>query len=160
MSGAALRWIVDLLEAREIPFQAVGGLAARAYGAARPLADLDFYVPTARLPEIAAAAAADPAATIVRAPDPYRDVSWDLAFMALDYDGQRVELGGADGARYFDRLAGCWREAAVDFAASVPRTVLGVVVPVMPLASLAAYKRALDRDVDRLDLAELDAAAG
>ena len=44
-SAYALAWVVDLLRRHNIPFQAVGGLAARAYGATRPLVDLDFYLP-------------------------------------------------------------------------------------------------------------------
>ena len=38
-----------------------------------------------------------------------------------------------------------------------PTEIGGVEVPVMPLDTLTAYKSALDRDVDRQDLAELDA---
>jgi hypothetical protein len=158
--AAALRWIVELLEARQIPFQVVGGLAAHAYGATRPLVDLDLYVPSARLPEIAAVAASEPAARLLRAPERYSDAAWDLTFLAFEYAGQRVELGGADEASYFDRRAGRWRDAAIDFSGAVPRAVLGRVVPVMPRAELVAYKRALDREVDRLDLAELEAATG
>jgi hypothetical protein len=145
--AAALRWIVGILEAQAIPFQVVGGLAARAYGATRPLVDLDLYVPTAKLPAIMAAAEADGMVRVVRPPGPYRDADWDLSFAALDHAGQRIELGGADDARYFDRALGLWRSAAIDFAASTPRLVLGVVVPVMPLPELLAYKRALDRPV-------------
>ena len=156
--AAALHWIADLLERLRVPYQAVGGLAARAYGASRPLVHLDFYIPTARLPELLAAAESDPAARVVRAPAPYRDAAWDLTFLALEYGGQRVELGGADEARYFDAVRGRWCPAAIDFAASVPRAVLGRVVPVMPRAELIAYKRALDRGVDRRDLADLEAA--
>ena len=46
----AFRWIVGLLEELAIPFLLVGGLAARAYGASRELADIDFYAPGNRLP--------------------------------------------------------------------------------------------------------------
>jgi hypothetical protein len=95
----ALRWIVELLQRLEVPFQAVGGLAARAYGARRPLLDLDFYVPNARLADIAAEAAPH----VVRAPEPYRDSSWNLVFMKLVYGGCEIELGGADDAQFFDR---------------------------------------------------------
>jgi hypothetical protein len=149
-----LRWIVELLQRLKVPFQAVGGLAATAYGARRPLADLDFYVPTGRLEEVAASAAAH----VVRPPMRFQDESWDLTFMTLGYHGSRIELGGADSARYFDRRAGEWREARIDFDLSVERTVLGVRVPVIPLEQLIDYKRRLDREVDRLDVAKLVSA--
>jgi hypothetical protein len=51
-----------------------------------------------------------------------------------------------------------WREARIDFDLSVERSVAGVRVPVMPLEQLIDYKRRLDREVDRLDIAELVAA--
>ena len=149
-----LRWIVELLRRLDVPFQAVGGLAANAYGARRPPADLDFYVPTRRLEEVAESAAA----CVVRAPARYQDESWDLTFMKLEYHGSRIELGGADGARYFDRQAGHWREARIDFSLSIEQTVFGVRVPVMPLEQLIEYKRRLRREVDLQDIAELVSA--
>ena len=157
--SAALGWITRLLCARRIPFQVVGGLAARAYGATRQLVDLDFYVPTAHLAEISAAVRMDPAARVVREAEPYLDASWDLRYLAVEYQGQRIELGGADEARYFDRCAGVWREAAIDWTSSEVRRVCGLALPVMPRAQLVAYKRALDRAVDQLDLAELESVA-
>jgi hypothetical protein len=147
----ALRWISDLMGRIGVPFQAVGGLAARAYGATRPLVDLDFYVPTSRLVDVAALAGA----LVVRTPTPYADDHWDLTFMKIQYGDWMIELGGADEARYFDQLARCWREADIRFHRSVPRVMCGVSVPVMPLDQLVAYKRRLDRAVDQEDVAQL-----
>lgn len=149
----ALRWIVGLLQELDVPFQAVGGLAARAYGAHRPLADLDFYVPTERLAEVAAAAGPH----LVRAPSPYRAGPWDLVFMKLHYEGCQIELGGSDEARYFDKNAQLWRSADIDFARSVERTIFDIPVPTMPFNELLRYKSALDRDVDREDIQQMTA---
>ena len=152
MSDAqALGWIVEVLRRAEVPFQAVGGLAARAYGARRPLVDLDFYVPTSRLVDVADVTAA----YVTRFPSHHGDENWDLTFMKLEYEGRPIELGGADGARYFDRQAGLWREAGIRFDASADTTIFGIRVPIMPLDQLLEYKRRLDRDVDRQDIAEI-----
>jgi hypothetical protein len=43
----ALAWIVASLRRHNVPYQTVGGLTAEAYGAYRPLADIDVYVPLA-----------------------------------------------------------------------------------------------------------------
>lgn len=150
----ALRWIVRLLERLAVPFQAVGGLAARAYGAHRPLQDLDFYVPTNRLGDVAEAAAAH----VMRRPAPYRDKDWDLVFMKLEYEGHEIELGGADGGQYFDTRARRWRPADIDFSSSVEMSILGIRVPTMPLEQLLRYKSALDRDVDRQDIEQITAS--
>ena len=70
-------------------------------------------------------------------------------------EGRSIELGGADGARYFDRQACRWREAGIDFGVPVERTLCGVSVPVMPRHQLIEYKERLDREVDRQDVADL-----
>ena len=148
----ALEWIVKLLGGLGIPFQTAGGLAARAYGAKRELVDFDFYVPTSRLAQVAAAAKEH----LVRPGAHHKDKNWDISFMTLEYDGQRIELGGADGARHFDRQRGVWVDVKVDFAQSVPRDVFGIEIPVMPFEQLVAYKGALNRKVDRRDLMEME----
>ena len=149
--AAALAWVVGLLDRHCIPFQAVGGLAARAYGATRPLIDLDFYIPMERFPELLPEASA----YVVWGPEHYRDADWDITFVKLSYAGQQIEFGDAIDAYFFDRVAEIWVRQEIDFGASVWRDVLGVRVPVMPLPELIAYKRRLDREVDRMDLAEL-----
>lgn len=150
----ALGWIIGLLRELDVPHQAVGGLAARAHGATRPLADLDFYVPARTLPDIARAAGT----CVVRPPSHHRDDHWDLVFMKIEYAGREIELAGAEDARFFDGAAGEWRDARIDFAASVAKEVCGVSVPVMPLDQLIDYKRALGRKVDHQDVAEMLAA--
>lgn len=151
-AAGALRWIVGLLRSHAVPFQVVGGLAARAYGSTRPLVDIDLYVPDDRLEEIALLTAD----YVVRRPAHHRDSHWNITFMALDFQGQRIELGGA-GGEYHDSESACWRSAEVDFEASEVRKLFGVSVPVMPRAQLVECKRRLGRPVDVEDVAELEA---
>ena len=129
----------------------MGGLAARAHGATRPLLDIDLYVPDEALPEIATAISE----TLVRFPVPYQDDDWDLVFLRADYDGQAVEIAGSRSARYRDHRSGEWCDVEVVFDDGVVREVEGVRVPVMPVERLAEYKEALGREVDRWDLEEL-----
>ena len=41
----ALIWITDIIKKHHTPFQITGGLAAIAYGANRPLLDIDIDIP-------------------------------------------------------------------------------------------------------------------
>ncbi len=150
--SSTLREFLAVLDRLGVPCQAVGGLAARAYGATRALVDLDFYVPDADLASIAATLSH----RVDRLPSRHRDSYWDLDFMALTWGGWRIEIAGADSARVWSRASGSWESAGIDFSASQDREVGGVTVPVMPLRQLLAYKRGLDRPVDRLDVRELE----
>lgn len=152
----ALDRVTALFARLGLPAQAVGGLAARAWGGTRDLVDLDFYVPERSLEDVAAAAPAN----VRRAPGRAVGPHWDVEVLVLDVAGCRVELGGAETARLRGSGEAPWQDARVDLAASVVRPVLGVPVPVMPLADLAAYKAVLGRAVDLVDLHELTGAGG
>ena len=147
----ALRWIADTLREKDIPFQVVGGLAARAYGATRPLADIDLYVPGACFPDLLP----EIDTYLTFGPEPYTDDLWDLTWMALDYHGQKIEIGDGEQVRIFDRRTKLWIDASVDFESVVTKSIFGLDVPVMPKDRLIAYKRCLDRPVDRVDLAAI-----
>jgi hypothetical protein len=146
--GSALRWIVNILEERSLPFLVVGGLAARAYGATRPVADIDLYVPSEGLASVFEAVRPNVKRALAR----HVDAHWDLEFMQLEYGGEVIELGVADGAKYWDSRAGRWRDAAVDFKAAEIHELYGISVPVMPRKELLTYKERLGREVDRADV--------
>lgn len=134
----------------------VGGLAARAHGATRPLADIDLYVPTGALATIANLV--EPYVT--RQPSRHVGDQWDIEFMQLEYAGQKIELGGADEVRIAPPDSHDWIPQHVDVGSAVRmETGLGISMPVMSRDDLVAYKRVLDRDVDRTDVASLESRA-
>ena len=135
---------------------AVGGLAARAFGATRDLVDLDFYVPETALPVLAQALAPEDAV----GPTRVQSAQWDVSVLVVEIAGCPVEFGAAEGARWRDAGTGRWHDAGVDFTRAETHSVLGVPTPVMPRDELIAYKAALDRDVDLLDLHDLTGRGG
>ncbi len=148
----ALGWIVDALNRYRVPYQVVGGLAARAHGARRPVFDVDLYVPFDR----ATAALEEIRPHIYWGPEHYVDEQWDLTYLKADFGGQKVELGNScTHPRYFDVEAGRWEAQRVAYGSSVTIRVFGVEAEVMPKDELIRYKRRLGREVDLIDVEQL-----
>ena len=119
----------------------------------RPLHDIDLYAP---LGAGEAAAFLDDVAThVVWGPEAVVDGPWDIMYMKLVHGGQKIEIGDSAEPKIRDAASGQWVRQHIDFAASEPRNVLGCTVDVMPAAQLIAYKRLLDRDVDRQDIRQM-----
>lgn len=153
---AALAWLAGLLQRHGVPYQVVGGLAAQAYGATRPLVDIDLYMPFDR----AAAALEEMQPYMVRDALPHRSAAWDLVYLALDVQGVYIEIGdSSSNPRFFNRLDQRWEPQVIDYAASCPAMLYGVELAVMPREELARYKAMLDREVDHLDLQQMATAA-
>lgn len=151
-TGRALSWITSLLRECGVPFQAVGGLAAQAYGARRPLVDIDLYAPF----DQAAEAIERMQPFIVRAPGPHRSESWDLVYLAMFYEDVEIEIGDSStDPKFYNVIDQRWAPQIIDFEASEMRTVYGVEIPVMPKDELIRYKRMLDREVDHMDIREI-----
>ena len=149
--SAALRWITHMLAELDVPYQVVGGLAARCYGASRPLVDIDLYVPDRALTDIEGAAGRH----VLAPPTRHRDAHWDLTFMKLLRSGWQIEVAGADSAMVWDKRTVSWQPAAIEFEASERHDVEGIPLNVMPLAQLIDYKSGLARPVDNEDLDDL-----
>lgn len=145
---AALYWILDLLEARKIPYLVTGGLAARAYGSLRPLADLDFYIPDKNMVEMEQTAKPH----IVKPIHNRRSAFWDIIYMVLVYQDQTIELVSSRNIKILDTARLVWLKQNVDFSRFQWKVIKGRKVKVMELEDLIAYKRLLNRDVDRKDI--------
>ncbi|HLI06454.1 MAG TPA: hypothetical protein VKV40_07795 [Ktedonobacteraceae bacterium] len=151
--GAALHWIVSLLNRHNIPYQIVGGLAAKAYGSTRPLVDIDIYAPMEQLRP----ALDEMRPYIVREPLPHHSESWKLIYMALEYHDIYIEIGNTStNPRFYNRRDGCWEAQTINFANSTIMTLYDTQVAVMPRDELLAYKAMLQREVDYQDINEIN----
>lgn len=147
-TGAALVWIVDILKKLNIPFQISGGFAAQLYGANRPLADIDIDIPEENFPDLLP----EVSRYITYGPEQYQDESWDLWRMTLYYQGQEIDLCGANQAKLFDTTTQQWTPITTDFSKTVPKEAFGLVLPVMSKAELIDYKSKTNREVDQEDV--------
>ena len=150
-SGAALRWIITLMEDNNIHYQVVGGLAAKTYGATRELVDIDLYVSGHdfhRACELASE-------FITWGPSLYKDEDWDIEFAKFCYLEQKVEIGKSEPAKRYDREIGAWVNENIDYDDFVIGEYLGVTFKTIPKNKLIAYKRKLNREVDILDIQQM-----
>ena len=153
----ALEWLVALLRRHDVPYQIVGGLAAQAYGAERPLVDIDLYVPM----ELLQSAMAELSPYLIRNSRPTQSAFWKLTYLALDYHGVPIQIAdSATDPRFYNRKDQRWEPQTIDYAASQRVTLYGVEVDVMPREELLRYKALLDREVDRADIQALAPATG
>ncbi len=144
----AFGWIVGILNNHKISFQIEGGLAAKAHGAERELADIDLVIPEDNfvdiLPEVKD--------FIKSGPLQLKDSHWDLLLITLEYEGQLIEIAGVYDQKYFDNVNKEWISAPSDFSKSELREIFGQIVPIVPKENLIRSKERLGRDVDIEDL--------
>ncbi len=137
---AAFRWIITLLHQHGIPFQISGGLAARAYGATRPLNDIDIDVPEDRFAELVP----DVKKYITFGPARQVDERWDVFALVLEYERQEIDISGANTIRVCDARTQKWISLPADFSTAEVREIFGMKVPVMNRRELISYKQMLE----------------
>jgi len=144
----ALKWIVEILNEMNIPFQIGGGFAAIVYGVNRPLADIDIVIPTSSLLMLREKVK-DHITYDLRE---YNDEKWNVTGMTIEYEGQEIDFAGAQGKKIFDEKTNTWVSLENDFSKSEYREINGIKIPIVPRDYLVAYKKILLRDVDKEDL--------
>ena len=147
----AFHWIADILDAKGIPFQIAGGLAARIYGSQRPLNDIDIYIPMDQFSSLRESVES----YIVWGPERYNDDIWDIVFTKIVYANQKIELADALTTRIYDRKRKIWIDHKIDFREATFVTLFGRKVSVMPEEQIIEYKSILDRDCDREDISDI-----
>lgn len=146
-----LLWITDILKKHQIPFQISGGVAARAYGATRPIADIDIDIPNDKFEIVKK----EVSSFITYGPAHFKSDKWDLLLMTLNYKGQEIDLSGIYQAKIFNEETDSWVEFFDDLSSAVICDVLGLQLPVIPKHSLISYKKILVRLEDIIDINEM-----
>lgn len=149
---AALIWITDILKKHQIPFQITGGLAAITYGASRPLEDIDIDIPDDKFNLLEG----EVKNYIVYGPTRFKSEKWDLLLMTLNYQGQEIDLSGADQTNIFDEKTNKWIKLIEDLPNAPIKTVFELQLPVIPYDKLINYKKILSREVDLIDIQQLE----
>jgi predicted nucleotidyltransferase len=144
----ALRWIVDILESNNVPYQIEGGLAAICYGSNRELADIDIFIPNSGFTRINEAV--KPFNQF--GPDYYIGTHWKLIYQVLNHNGQEIELCDADDAEYLDTKNNLWIKRDIDFGKAETMSVFGTKIKVISKSDLIEYKGKLGRNVDLIDI--------
>jgi hypothetical protein len=151
-AASAVAWLADLFRDREVRYAAAGGLAARAWGAKRPLVDLDFYVHGEDLDRIES----DLAPFVVAPLTKIENDHWDLSLLRLEYAGVPLELSVGEGAKYQEAKTGVWHDACPVFENCPELELFGTRLRVMNRDALIEYKLRVDRAVDRADVAAIE----
>lgn len=148
-----LKWITDILKKHAIPFQITGGLAAHAYGATRPIHDIDIDIPEDRFQEIIE----EVKPYITEGPTRFVNNAWDIYVMTLDYNGQEIDIGGAYTTRIKDEKTSIWHDVKTDFATVETRNLFNTDVPIINKHDLIEYKSwlALPNDHQEQDVREI-----
>lgn len=136
----ALRWIVEILNRKNIPYQISGGLAAHFYGSKRPVNDIDIDIPEENLADIVH----EIEAYIVTGPGHHVDGKWDLQLIALNYNGQDIDIGGAYETKVTTKDRTAWIAIPADLGSAQKIKVGDLSVNVASPQSMIAYKQHLD----------------
>ena len=149
---AAFKWIVGILRAHDIPFMVSGGLAARAYGATRELADIDIVMPDSRFGEIVP----EVKNYITFGPANHVSEDFDVFLLTLNYKGQDIDLSGSETERQYHKEAKKWVDVEVDLTEVTEKEIYGLRVPVTYKEELIAYKRRLGNEWDLEDIRQIE----
>lgn len=148
---AAFAWIINILQNLNIPYQVTGGLAAIAYGATRPLEDIDIDIPEEKFDLVRSAVKE----FVIYGPAQFKDESWDLMLMTLNYHTQLIDLSGAFTTKIYNKHTNAWEHLPANFSTVEIKNIFGIKVPVIAKAELIYYKKTIARSVDLIDLKQL-----
>lgn len=146
----ALRWILGILKKHESPYLIVGGFATKLYGATRELADIDLEIPHDKFQEII-----EEVRPYILGPERFQDDSWDLIYAKLEYERQKIDIYDGNSLKITDNRTKEVVVNGIDFSTPVQKEIFGMSVNVIPKGTLIRHKSALRRDIDKMDIEQI-----
>lgn len=144
----ALKWIIEILSKKNIPYQISGGFAAKMYGSNRSLNDIDIDIPESTLNLIL-----EEVTPYITYPlQQYKDGKWDMQLMTLNYNGQEIDIGGGENAKISNKERTAWLKLPVDFSNTTNITIEGIQVSFISPEKLIEYKKHLDGEHQKEDI--------
>lgn len=147
----SLEWIVSIFKKHNVPYQIAGGLAAKIYGSARPLNDID--IPEAGIAKILD----DVKEYVTYGPIRHIDEKWNVYLVALERNGQEFDISAAEGAKVHDDSTGEWISIPTNPAQGNWIEYSGMRLSVMPKNELVTYKRYLNGEHQQEDIQAVNA---
>ena len=143
----ALLWIIEILNQQKISFQISGGFAAKLYGSARSLNDIDIDIPENEFTKIVT----EVKGYITFGPRQFKDKKWDIFLMTLNYFGQEIDIG-SENFKIFDSNSKQWLSFSTVPNKVIWMPVAGITVPVIAKEELIHYKSYLDGEHQKTDI--------
>ena len=93
---------------------------------------------------------------ITNGPARFKGNKWDLLLMTLNYQGQEIDLSGSDSISIFNEQTNAWVKLTENLAEATIKNIFEMSLPVIPIQSLIYYKKILSRDVDLIDIEQIE----
>jgi hypothetical protein len=148
----ALKWIVEILNRKNISYEISGGFAAKLYGSTRNLNDIDFDIPEENFMDILK----EVRPYVIAGPEDINDGKWDMKIMTLNFCGQEIDIGGAYKARMSNKERTKWINIPADFSRNKKIEVEGLILNVISPEELIEYKKELDGEHQKEDVKAIE----
>ena len=151
----ALHWIVGILDKHSIPYRIGGGFAAYAYGADRPVNDIDISLSGEYFPVIVS----EVSQYITAGPEHYKNTKWDCDSLSLEYEGQEIDITDIDTLRMSSRDQTEWFQNKDNFRKfpTIQKDIDGIQVSLIDPRDLVAYKKELADEEHEYQLGDVRA---
>jgi hypothetical protein len=135
----ALHWIVTILEHEAIPYQLLGGLAARFYGATRAINDIDLDIGEKDFPKIIERTRE----YVHFRPEVVISSEWMVLMVSLIYEEQLIEITNGDFQKIYDDESSEWKVFRYDLHDVVCVPWQHRTLRLMTPEKMALYKKLL-----------------